>query len=42
MAATAAWFEMTVEAARTTATMNVIDAATPMAAKTKASMPAEP
>src|SRR6187402_2421105 len=37
MAATAAWFETTTEAASTTATMNVIDAVAPIAAKTRAS-----
>ena len=42
MAATAAWFEMTVEAARTTATMNATEAAIPNAVRTKAPTPAEP
>lgn len=37
IAATAAWFEMTTEAASTTAIMNVTDAATPTVASTNAS-----
>ena len=42
IAATAGWFEMTVEAARTTATMNAIDAATPTGREDDAPTPAEP
>ena len=42
MAATAAWFETTTEAASTTATMNVIEAATPMAANARTPMPTGP